>query len=276
MQRLSVIIPFYKDLSGILTSLRHNKKFLTGNEIIIINDSPEINTDSVKELMPNIIILTNSRNMGFGQTVNNGVAKSTAEYVMLLNSDVLLNDRTYENTLTLFSKDQQLFATSFAQKEKNGNIVGANEGYFTNGMFNHRSKLSHKICETLWPEGGSCVIRKQIYVHLHGFDKDYAPFYWEDVDLGYRAKQAGYHCIYNPEIIVEHHHETTIGTYFTRAEIDMIATRNQFLFIWKNIRGWQLLQHIIWLPAILWSQRKNRLFVPAFRQALTIFLAPHS
>ncbi|MFA6005480.1 MAG: glycosyltransferase [Patescibacteria group bacterium] len=272
MRRLTVIIPFYKDLSGLLNTLKHNKKFLSDFKIIIVNDSPEVSLDEAEKVSRNITVIVNKKNCGFGQSVNRGVSESKTEFVMLLNSDVLLNDSSFEKAFTLFDNDTLLFAVSFAQKERDGKIVGANEGYFENGLFHHRGIQSEVTCEVLWPEGGSCIVRREMFNRLDGFDKIYSPFYWEDVDLGFRARKAGFHNIYYPAILVEHHHETTISSYFSRQEIGIIANRNQFIFIWKNIRGKNLIEHIVKLPVLLWSQRKNRQFIVGFKQALSRYL----
>jgi hypothetical protein len=49
-----------------------------------------------------------------------------------------------------------------------------------------------------------------------------------------------------------------------------MASRNQFLFVWKNIRGRQLLEHWLWLPyhLILSTIRTQGVFLLAFFQAL--------
>lgn len=269
MLPISVIIPFYQDTQLLLGNLRKNKVYLSECEIIVVNDSPEIDIASqVKQLIPSATVVTNAKNLGFSLTVNAGVQRSTREFVFLLNMDVVLLDRSFTKSLAHFQTDPSLFAVSFAQKENNGMIVGANEGYFAKGMYYHRTKKSDTRCENLWPDGGSCVIRKKFFVELGGYDGIFSPFYWEDVDLGFRAKKMGWHTVFDPSILVEHHHETVIGSHFPKEQIKKIATRNQLLFVWKNIRGIRLLLHGITLPFILVSQRKNRYFMAGFKEAL--------
>ncbi|MBP9691127.1 hypothetical protein KBD81_03550, partial [Candidatus Woesebacteria bacterium] len=47
----------------------------------------------------------------------------------------------------------------------------------------------------------------------------------------------GYTVLFDPKILVEHHHETTIGTQFSKGDINTIAYRNQFIFNWKFLTG---------------------------------------
>ena len=64
-------------------------------------------------------LVQNKTNVGFGKSINNGVVKATRDLILLLNDDVVLINDNYKNALKLFDKDPQLFAVSFAQKEKN-------------------------------------------------------------------------------------------------------------------------------------------------------------
>jgi GT2 family glycosyltransferase len=270
---LSVVIPVYKSTKEFVTNLVKNKSFLLPHEIIIVNDDPTASIEKeIKKIIPSAKVIQNTSNLGFGKSVNKGVKNASSEYVMLLNSDVILKDGSFLNALGVFNKNKNTFAVSFAQIEKNGNVVGANSGYFKNGMYHHKGKACSDFCETLWPEGGSCIVSKKKYLELGGFDKDYSPFYWEDVDLGYRAKRLGYKTFFDPRIVVNHNHETTIGKHFTKAAVQKIAYRNQFLFIWKNIRGLDLVKHIIYLPVILFKNRKNKNFINGFLNAINRFI----
>ena len=61
-----------------------------------------------------------------------------------------------------------------------------------------------------------------------------SPFYWEDLDLSYRAAKRGYKLVWEPKSVVDHEHETTIGR-FDKTMVARIKERNQLLFNWKNI-----------------------------------------
>jgi len=264
---ISIIIPVYKNQAEFFSNLKNNLKYLKNEQIIIINDCPGENlAPTLKKLCPKATLLNNSLNLGFGPSVNKGAKYAKAEILLLLNSDVKLFDNNYQKALTLF-KDPKVFAVTLAQSEKNGQITGANTGNFKRGLFHHYGRVSRKVSKNLWPEGGSSLIRRSYFEKLNGFDPDYAPFYWEDVDLGYRAQKMGWKTLFYPFTNIKHHHQTTIGRYFSKSKIKTIAYRNQFLFVWKNIKGWSLCQHLCWLPLILWQNRKNKAFLSGFTQA---------
>jgi len=245
--------------------LELNKKYFNECEVIIMNDYPLENiTEQVKKIYPEAIVINNKINLGFAGNVNKGVLKATRDYVFLMNSDVVLKDNSFLNALEYFKKDQKLFAIGFAQIEKDEKIVGSNRGYFQNGLINHSHQLvtSHQSLATnFWAEGGSSLFRKKLFVDLGLLDELYNPFYWEDIDLSYRAWKAGYKILYDPSIKVEHHHESTIGKYFDKPKILKIAFRNQLIFHWKNLTDKDLIiKHLLNIPKFI--------FIPGFFDAL--------
>ena len=260
MSGISTIIPVYKKEELFLRNLEHNAPYLKKTEVIIVIDDP--NSRGLKErihaIVPQAHVLHNSANIGFSGSMNRGVKRAGNAYLLFLNSDVVLFDTSYLMAADMLKKDTRLFAVSFAQIEKNGSVVGANTAHIDNGIFIHGGKSAQKECPNLWPEGGSSMVRANYFNELGGYDELYAPFYWEDVDLGFRAWKRGYSTVFNPKIVVEHHHETTIRGFFSKKTINTIAQRNQFLFIWKNLDQVSALsqavfiaQHPSLIPAVL-------------------------
>ncbi|MBI3558940.1 hypothetical protein HY085_00960 [Candidatus Gottesmanbacteria bacterium] len=97
---------------------------------------------------------------------------------------------------------------------------------------------------TDWPDGSASAFRKDLYLKLGGFNKIYDPFYWEDTDLGWRARKAGYLCFFEPKAILIHEHEEgAINRHYSQEQIKAISLRNQFLFVWKNGNAKQLIAH---------------------------------
>jgi GT2 family glycosyltransferase len=235
--------------------LEINKKYFSGCEVIVMNDYPQENiTKPVRKIHPEAVVVNNRKNLGFAGNVNRGVIKADGKYVFLMNSDVVLKDSLFLKALDHFKKDKKLFAVGFAQVEKDGKIVGANKGYFEKGLINHSQQFASNDQTTLnfWAEGGSSIFRKDLFVDLGLLDELYNPFYWEDIDLSYRAWKAGYKVLYDPSVKVEHHHESTIGKYFDKSKILKTAFRNQIIFQWKNLTDKGLLfNHLLNLPRFI-------------------------
>ncbi len=246
---ISVIIPAYKKTDQLVENLSVNLPFLQGCEVIIVNDDPSQSIISQLKQFQGIHLLENAKNLGFAGAVNSGIKAAKGEFILLLNSDVRLKDNSYKNALPYFQKNPKLFAVSFAQIEQHGEIVGKNRIQWVQGMFVHSQAPDMLPGITAWAEGGAAMFDVNKMKELHYFDEVFSPFYWEDIDISYRAWKRGYEVLFAPEIQVEHHHESTIGAYFRKQEVKKIAYRNQLLFIWKNItNGKLLLSHILFLP----------------------------
>jgi GT2 family glycosyltransferase len=246
---ISVVIPIYKNKELFLRNLNHNLPFLKNCQIIIVNDDPEKSWQNELKKISDVILIENAKNLGFGQSINIGVGRAKNDYIMLLNSDVILNDESYKATISLFNNNKNLFAIGFAQKEKDGSIVGKNQIYWSKGMLYHKRADNLNFGFTAWAEGGACLLDKKKFLKLGGIDPLYSPFYWEDIDLSYRAWKAGYKIFFDPNIVVDHQHESTIGKYFTNRYIKVTAFCHQFIFIWKNITDRSLyLSHLFFLP----------------------------
>lgn len=268
---ISVIIPVYKNQDLFLKNLIFNLPLLPAHQLIVVNDDPDSNlTSIVKKHDSNSVVINNLVNVGFAKSMNIAVQSAKNELLLFLNSDVRLKKTNWNQAITMF-KDPKLFALSFAQIEKDGHITGANKMEFKNGLYHHFERNSQTLSPNSWPEGGASLLKRSIFAELHGFDEIYSPFYWEDVDLGFRALKKGYRILFYPQILVEHHHQTTINKYFSPKKIQTIAHCNQFLFMWKNIKGPYLFIHLLYLPILLIKQRHNPSFWQGFKKALFKF-----
>jgi GT2 family glycosyltransferase len=271
---ISVVIPHYKGKEKLYSNLRHNLPFFKDCEIIIVNDYPESPLqEEMKELFPGVIVIENKKNLGFAGAVSIGIKETKNPFIFLLNNDVLLKDDSFKSALNHFKTEKNLFAVSFKQIEKNGGHVGRNKIYWSHGFFRHAKADPGTHGINGWAEGGSMVFDKKKYETINGFDTLYSPFYWEDIDLSYRAWKAGFTIHFDSHVLVEHHHESTIATYFQKSRINTISYRNQFITIWKNISDFSYLsEHVAYLVKNLFTYpfKGESAFIKGFWMALLL------
>ena len=227
------------------------KKYDKNTEIIVVDDK---STDNSKDIINNysdIAIITKDKNEGFSSTVNRGVKEATGDIMVLLNTDVY-PELNFLEPLVVHFEDTAVFAVGCLDKSmENGKEIlrGRGIGRFKNGFLMH-SRGETEETNTLWASGGSSAFDKNKWKELGGMDEMFNPFYWEDIDLSYRAQKRGWRVIFETKSIVHHHHEKgAIKSKFSDEEIKIIAYRNQFLFVWKNITDKNLLwNHVFNLP----------------------------
>lgn len=108
---------------------------------------------------------------------------------------------------------------------------------------------------SIFASGGQAAFSRSKWLELGGMDLLYKPFYWEDVDMGYRAWKRGWQIIWDPKCKCVHDHQkSVIASNFTPEFVKATAQRNQFLFIWKNIHSTRLLlSHLVRLPLFIKS-----------------------
>lgn len=264
---VSIIIPNYngqellkKNFQSVLSAVDfYQGKTGARCEIILIDDaSTDESVTFIKFVLlrqslsgRTINLIVNKENMGFSPTINKAVKHAKNDILVLLNSDVSPEEDFLLPLLAHF-KNSNVFAVGSMDKSKeNDKIIlrGRGIGRWKKGFLIHSRGEVDKT-NTLWVNGGSGAFRKAFWGKLGGFCELYAPYYWEDIDLSYRAQKSGYTVLFEPKSVVVHEHEK--GAIFRTQKpkkIKAIAYRNQILFTWINATDVDiLLQHVLWLP----------------------------
>ena len=272
MKSVSIVIPNYQKLPLI----KHLPKVIAasqGSEIIVVDDaSPDDTVAYLAKHFPQVKVVVNQTNQRFAASCNIGVKTAHGDVVVLLNSDVAPKPGFLKPLIKHFS-DSKVFAVSCLEIQHDG-ISGQNRCQFKRGFLVHSATpigKAGRVVENCWATGGSSAFNRQKYLALGGMDPLYKPAYWEDIDLSWRAREKfGYKILFEPQSQVFHNHETTNVSVFGQKKMKTMSFRNQFLFVWKNIRGRRLVEHFLWLPyhLVLTTIRTKGLFLTAFLQAV--------
>lgn len=248
MSKITIAIPNFngrflleKNLPSVMTA--------GADEVLILDDGSKDNSvDFLKEYFPKVKLIVNKENRGFLYSINKLVKEAEGEIVVLLNSDVAI-DKNFLKPLIKHFEKEQVFAVNCHEKGE-----GWSEGFWQNGFYEFkRGKESSQAHKSSWASGGSAAYSRRLWLELGGSDPIYTPGYWDDIDFSYRALKAGYEVLWEPDSLIYHQHESTMGKVFNKKKLDRIKQRNQLLFIWKNITDKKL----------IWQHRKallKRLF----------------
>lgn len=234
---ISIVIPNFngkglleKNLP-LLIKAKENKSNCI-KEVIVVDDA---SSDSSVEFLrinygSNVKLIVHRKNRGFASGVNTGARTATGELICLINTDVRVSKDFLEKVSEDF-KDKKVFAVSLHEEG-----YGPAKGKFVDGFIVHEPIVEqNKILESFWASGGSAVFRRDTWMDLKGMDeKVMSPFYWEDIDLSYRAQKRGYTVLWDYRCKVVHEHESTMKK-LNQGYVNRIRERNQLLFIWKNL-----------------------------------------
>lgn len=266
--KVSVVIPSWNSESQLKQNLPYVFKAASAvnAEIVVVDDASayDNSADYLRSLGSKIRFYENKTNGGFSFTVNRGVSLARGDVAILLNTDVHPSSDCFANCLKQFS-DSSVFAVTFNSGEA---WAG---GRWEDGLLQHAKVEPTKANEgkrnlSLWASGGQAAFSRIKWLELGGMDLMYKPFYWEDVDLGYRAWKRGWRIIWDPKSHCVHDHQkSVIASNFTPEFVRATAQRNQFLFVWKNIHDSRMLaSHLRQIPSFL----KN--YPAPFFRALTL------
>ncbi len=243
--KISIVIPCWNSKK----QLEDNIPFVLSDrpdEIIVVDDASEDSSvHFLKEKYPQIKIIQNQYNKNFAFTVNRGVSQAKHELICILNADVRPHKNYLKNAIKYF-KDQNVFGVTLHELGNGPSISDFRRGF----IGYKKGKEKAMLGKSFWLSGGSCIVRKNIWEKLNGFDAQLFPFYWEDLDISYRAAKRGFELLWIPDSVVEHRHETYYKQKYTAEYLSLQKEVRQLLFIWKNLTDGSLfILHILGLLA---------------------------
>lgn len=229
-----------KNLPSLLKAWKNPKNNIT--EVVIVDDgSWDGSVKLITSKFPQIKLIKHRTNRGFSAAVNTGVRASKGNLILLINIDVDVSENFLEPVFKHF-ENNKVFAVSLHEKG-----FGWCKGSFFNGYIQlAMGDESHGTHSSFYVSGGSGIFRRDVWIELNGMDeKLLSPFYWEDIDICYRAAKRGFINLWEPNAHVTHNHESTISK-FPKSYVQRIRERNQLLVIWKNIHSANLIRkHIV-------------------------------
>ena len=220
MPRASVIIPTY----GHFHHTHHCLASLcacgdtSSFEVILIDDDPVGSTTQKLKAYNNLRVLSNKKNLGFVNSCNRGAALARGDYLVFLNNDTQVLPGWLDALLKTF--DDQPAAGLVGSRliypdgrlQEAGGIVFCDGSAWNYGRLDdpYRPEYSY-LRETDYVSGAALAVKRQLFEQLGGFDTTYSPAYYEDTDLAFRVRDAGYRVYYQPWSRVLHFEGVSAG-----------------------------------------------------------------
>lgn len=225
--KYSFIIPVFNrpdEVDELLDSL--TKQSLKDFEVVVVEDGSSVKCDNVVKAYENRLNIKYflKANSGPGQTRNYGVDRAEGEYVLILDSDVVL-PTNYLQAVDAELRRQPCDAfggpdrahSSFSLMQKAINY--AMTSFFTTGGIRGGKKKLDKF----YPRSFNMGVRREVYLALEGFSK---MRFGEDIDFSTRIFKGGYSCRLFPEAWVWHKRRTDLKKFFKQVHNSGIARIN--------------------------------------------------
>ena len=303
---ISIIIPLYngenvidKCLNSVLLSSKH-----LDCEVLIVDDgSCDESIDRVKKyLCDNVILFGNRKNLGFARTVMKGIEEARGEFVVFLNMDTIVENGWLKELIKPLKEYKTVGITGSKMFYIDNNNLQHAGGFLTkNALSYHIGEGERdlgqydKEREVEYVCGASLACKKDILKKLGGLDFGFSPLYYEEIDIAYRFRKAGYTIMYIPSSNLKHYGEYTLQN--NSREIFYFASRNRIRYILKtysirrflfefichevryfikinNRNKLYLLKayvyNVIKFPEILFSRFKDRILIYRFKMCRVI------
>jgi len=219
---------------------------------IIDNHSTDGTCDYVKDKFPTVKLIELNDNEGYAGGYNTGLSQIEADYFVLLNQDVEVPVNWIKPIIEVMEKDTALAICQpkiLAQKNKNlFEYAGASGGFIdTLGYPFCRGRIFDVIeedngqyrdsTECFWASGAAFFIRADLFKQIGGFDATFFA-HFEEIDLCWRVKNAGYKVAVVPGSYVYHVGGSVIE--YQSARKTFLNFRNGLVTLHKNLSITQL------------------------------------
>lgn len=242
-ERVSVIIPNWNGarfLPVCLESLRRQtyRDFIT---YVVDNGSVDGSLELLRQNFPEVVVVGFPENRGFSAAINAGIAASRGEYLVALNNDTEADPRWIEELVRALDTHTQIgFCASKVLDFKHRTLIDSfGDGYtrlglaFKVGALEQDDGRFDAPMEVFSACAAASIYRRSMLHEVGVFDEDFF-CYMEDVDLGIRARLAGYRCLAVPSARVYHIGAASTGGGPTEFSVHM-TTKNLFNVMIKNM-----------------------------------------
>jgi len=254
--KTTIIIPNYNGIEYLENCLLSLQKCEPGDFHIIVvdNGSTDGCVELLKEKFAEVETVFLAENIGFAPAVNRGLKRVKTPYALLLNNDITVEPDFVQRMEETMDAHKNSFSVSakMLQMQKPELLDGAGDLYCALGwafaLGKGKTAADHytKSARIFSSCGGAAIYRMDILHQIGFFDENHFA-YLEDVDLGWRARIAGFENRYEPSAVVYHAGSGFSGSRYNEFKINL-SSRNSVYLILKNM---PLLQLLINLPVLL-------------------------
>ena len=247
--RASIILIAWKRIDLLLTCLRSLSETLgrgVAYEVIVVsNDAPQRFKDALRSQVEGVRLVEAETNHGFGGGCNLGASVARGEYLVFLNDDCVVAPGWLDWLVATADANPQagavgsvvLFPDGHIQEA--GSIVWADGSTMPVGRTAPGDSLEwHFVRQVDYASACSLLVTRRAWDKVGGFDNEYYPAYYEDVDLCLALREAGYRVLVEPRSRAWHHESASSDELFK----SFLFKRNQKRLQekWATTLQWQV------------------------------------
>jgi len=220
---LDAIVVAYHSGSVLDSALRALRAFAPDCRVIVVDNSPD--DPSAAEAVAafdNAARVPEPANVGFAAAVNDGLARCSADIVLLANPDIHSLNGSLDEIARIFASDPRAAAVTVRIVDERGRLQHCRRRITPLDLFGlavGTARLPVRLRRALTPAlldwdhaeervvdqatGALLFLRRAAVTEVGALDTRYF-MYWEETDWLERARQAGWHLVYTPQVGAVH------------------------------------------------------------------------
>lgn len=223
MKDVSVIIVSYntKEMTkNCIESIYSKTKGVEFDIWCVDNSSSDGTCEMIQQEFPDVKLIKNDKNLGFGAANNIAIKASTSKYVFLLNTDTVLRNNAIKILFDFMEENSEIGACGGNLYDLNLNHVHS-YGWFPSVLtkilkiflldrilfiketYDCGKNESNSLKQVDYITGADLMIRRDLPDNCRYFDEDFF-LYYEETEFQYRINKAGYKVFINPNSQIFH------------------------------------------------------------------------
>jgi GT2 family glycosyltransferase len=250
--KLSVVVVAYRQRDALrecLNACSVAAERVPGSELIVVDNGSVAQV--ARECFPAAKVVVPGFNSGFAGGVARGLAVAEGRWVALVNDDATVAANALVEMVAAGERSDRVGAVAgqvrFRSAPDRVNSAGISVdrlGIATERLAGAPIEAAGEACEVFGPSGCFALYRRAMLTEIGGFDERFFA-YLEDVDVAWRARAAGWRCVYEPRAIA--YHVGSASSAHGSEQKYFLVGRNRIRLLARNATARQLL--IAW-PAM--------------------------
>lgn len=294
--KLSIVIVCWnvrEYLVECLRSIEVNQPSCRFEMIVVDNASADGTIDVIKKDFSKVTVVANNENRGFAAANNQGIERSKGEYILFLNPDTIVHPHSLDNLINFLDNNDDVGACGpkLLNSDRTTQRSVRRFPSFRGALYRHTAFRFLGIFKNKYEKwvmkdfdynrqievdqlmGAALMTRKLVLQQVGSMDESFFVYY-EEVDLCYRIKQAGWRIVYIPEAVVTHLGGRSAGQIPVGKRI--IAMTSLLKFFRKHRGGFASAIFVcVFKPAIVVNALVN-IASGAIRYIFAVLVSDHS
>jgi hypothetical protein len=220
--------------------------------VVVDNGSTDNSVTWLAQEHPDVRVLQNPRNLGFAAANNQAVRETESPYLVTLNNDTEATQEWLAELIVAVESDVTVGMVAsqmlLAHRPDVIDSAGIEVDWTGTAWQRQRGEPMDEggdLEKVFGPCAGAALYRRTMLDEIELFDERFFAYY-EDVDLAWRAQNAGWRCLYTPRARIYHVHSATGGQDPSRKRY--LIGRNK---TWTLIKNFPALRLAVTWPLIL-------------------------